>query len=189
MFSPYEIQYTKMDLIFFTTRLIINQLLTSQILGLPLFTLEWFQFLLATIFGVILHGLVTMKITSIINNTLNFKTKKYMDSVSDIMRFGTIFVCQRILTSYMSGTEVIFDFIWILQSILAMLSLIIFNIFENGLLSQNNILYDMSNFTFAFISLNIPLYNSLSIINFLDLVGINLGIIVYHLLTKNLIPN
>jgi hypothetical protein len=118
MISPNDIKVTKNDLTLFTTILVVTNLVDSQFANSQkkLFDKEWMNVAVATLLGVALHGLLTNQISSVINTELKLDKTSSALVIYDIVKFGTIFISQRVIGDYMSGKEVVFGGKWLKQS-------------------------------------------------------------------------
>ena len=114
MISPNDIQVTKTDLTLFATVLVVSNLVEGQLLKSQLFNEKWMNLAVATLLGVALHGLLTNKISSVINSQLNIDNAGIKGSVYDLIKFGTIFASQRAIVNYIEGKEIVFDQKWLM---------------------------------------------------------------------------
>lgn len=116
MISPNDIQVTKTDLTLFATVLVVSNLVEGQLLKSQLFNEKWMNLAVATLLGVALHGLLTNKISSVINSQLNINNAGVKASIYDLIKFGTVFASQRAIVSYIDGKEIVFDEKWLMSS-------------------------------------------------------------------------
>lgn len=112
MISPIDIQVTKTDLTLFATVLVVSNLVEGQLFKSQLFNEKWMNLAVATLLGVALHGLLTNKVSGMINEQLQIENAGVKASVYDLVKFGTIFAAQRAIVSYIEGRPIVFDQNW-----------------------------------------------------------------------------
>ena len=112
MISPNDIQVTKTDLTLFATVFVVANVVENQLLKTPLFNEKWMNLSVGFLLGVALHGLVTNKISSVINNQLAISNAGVRASIYDVVKFGTFFATQRVVVSYIEGKPVVLDQKW-----------------------------------------------------------------------------
>jgi hypothetical protein len=115
MISPNDIQVTKTDLTLFSTVLVVSNIVLGQLNNTPLFTEKWMNMALATLLGVALHGLLTNKVSGMINTQLKINNIGLKSSVYDLVKFGTIFASQRAIVSYIEGKPLVFNQKWFIE--------------------------------------------------------------------------
>ncbi len=115
MISPNDIQVTKTDLTLFATVLVVSNIVEGQLMKTQLFNEKWQNFAVATLLGVALHGLLTNKVSGMINTHLQVENSGVKASVYDLVKFGTIFASQRAIVSYIEGKPIVFDQKWFME--------------------------------------------------------------------------
>ena len=116
MISPSDIQVTKNDLTLFATILVVTNVVDNQLSQTPLFNEKWMNFAVATLLGVALHGLLTNKVSDVVNKQLETEKSGVGLAIYDLVKFGTIFIAQRVIVSYIEGRDIVFDQRWMLES-------------------------------------------------------------------------
>ena len=116
MISSNDIHVTKNDLSLFITIVIVMNLVDYRLLGTALFDEKWMNSSVALLLGVALHGLLTNKLSAMVNTQLNIEHLGLKNSVYDFFKFGTIFVCQRSISSYIENKPIVFDRKWMMES-------------------------------------------------------------------------
>ncbi len=115
MISPTDIQVTKTDLTLFATVLVVANVVEGQLNKTPLFNERWMNLAVATLLGVALHGLLTNKVSGMINAQLQVDNAGVKASVYDLVKFGTIFAAQRAIVAYIEGRPIVFDQRWFME--------------------------------------------------------------------------
>lgn len=116
MISPNDIKVTKTDLTVFTTVLVVSNLINSQLTKSALFDEAWMNLSVATLLGVALHGLLTNKVSTMVNDNLKSSSAGVKQAIYDVVKFGTIFASQRAIVSYIEGKQIVFDREWMMNS-------------------------------------------------------------------------
>lgn len=116
MISPNDIKVTKYDLTLFTTLLVVTNIVNNQLFKANLFDEQWKNIAVATLLGVALHGLITNQISSVVNNQLNLHKSSLALVIYDLVKFGTIFVSIRVITSLLEDKKIEFDKNWMLET-------------------------------------------------------------------------
>lgn len=115
MISPNDIQVTKTDLTLFATVLVVSNVVEGQLMKTQLFNEKWMNLAVATLLGVALHGLITNKVSGMINSQLQVDNAGVKASVYDVVKFGTIFAAQRAIVAYIDGRPIVFDQRWFME--------------------------------------------------------------------------
>ena len=116
MISSNDIHVTKNDLSLFITIVIVTNLFEYKLVGGALFNEKWMNSSVALLLGVALHGLLTNKLSAMVNTQLNIQNVGLKNSVYDFFKFGTIFVCQRSISSYIESKPIVFDREWMMNT-------------------------------------------------------------------------
>lgn len=130
MISSSDKQNTKVDLTLVSTVLVVSNLVSNQLLNTKLFDEPWQTSAVATLLGFAIHGLITNKLTSVVNKTLCIKEKALAASVADFFKFGTVFVAQRAIGNYIENKPIVFDQRWAMGSGLVIAGYSAFNFIE-----------------------------------------------------------
>ena len=130
MISSSDKQNTKVDLTLVSTVLVVSNLVSNQLLNTKLFDEPWQTSAVATLLGFAIHGLITNKLTSVVNKTLCIKEKALAASVADFFKFGTVFVAQRAIGNYIENKPIEFDQRWAMGSGLVIAGYSAFNFIE-----------------------------------------------------------
>lgn len=115
MISPNDIQVTKTDLTLFATVLVVSNVVEGQLMKSQLFNEKWMNIAVATLLGVALHGLLTNKVSGMINSQMKIDNAGVKASVYDVVKFGTIFAAQRAIVAYIEGRPIVFDQRWFME--------------------------------------------------------------------------
>ena len=192
MISNSEIQFTKVDLTLLSTILIVSELVGSQFKSDNLFNNDWKNKSVAILLGVVLHGLLTNKISSLINNTLNTKNTIINKSVFDVFRFGTIFLSQKIIVSYIEGKPVVFDEKWLKETGLTLAGYTAFNSIESYIPligPYQPLMNDLIKISLGSLSAHYFTKGTIEKSELIELGSILSGFIAFHLVTKQLVTN
>lgn len=131
MISPADIQETKYNFTLISIILIVYNLVSYKLRNTVLFNEKWMNFTIATLIGVSLHGLLTNKISLLINNYLNIHRDNVKNTIYDLIKFSTIFVSQKIINSFLIGEDIIFDVNWMMIFVMTIIGYSIFNMYES----------------------------------------------------------
>jgi hypothetical protein len=137
--------------------------------------------------GFILFDLLVYNIPKFIRNNFNINTNLSIGILYDIFTYGFVFIFYNLTNKYLYGIE---DPKWFFESFLIILIYSIFNILKLNIPKYitSNILYsDLLKYSVGYIITKYILYRGMPKINIYELVGLLLGIIIYHLIVKDLI--
>lgn len=176
-----DIIVTKIDLSLFTTII----LSTHFIKGIyddtyHLYNIKWMVFAMASLFGIILHSLITHKISHIINTKhTNIPVKQ---SIYDIIKFTTIFSSQILISNNMS-----YD-IWLIKSSLTIGSYVLYNfLFEKIRLNFSPLIDDILKTCIASLITDIIIDDMITMNHMLSILTLIPGFIIFHLIIKKFI--
>jgi hypothetical protein len=190
MISPADIQVTKVDLTLFSTVLVVSNLVSSQLEKSALFTESWMNFAVATLLGVALHGLLTNKVSSMLNNSLNVENQGAKKSVYDLIKFGTIFVSQKAITSYIQGKNIVFDEKWAMTSGLTIGGYATFNMLESFVPkvgAHQPLFNDLIKVSMGALAANYFVDGTINKTHLLSLASLLSGFVAFHLVTKQFV--
>jgi len=190
MISPIDLQITKVDLTAYSTVLVVSNLVGSQLEKTPLFNESWMNLSVATLLGVILHGILTNKISTSINNSLNVDSESINNSVYDLIKFGTIFISQKAITSYINGKEIVFDTKWAMNSSLTIAGFAAFNTIESLLprIGTNQPLFnDLIKVSMGTLTANYFVDGTINKGHLLNLASTLSGFVAFHLVIKQFV--
>jgi hypothetical protein len=189
MISPDDIQITKHDLTLFSTILVVYNLINHKLRNKVLFDEKWMNFVLATLLGVVLHGLLTNRISLLINNSLNINKDNIRKTIYDLVRFSTIFASQKVIESLLVGEDIIFDSNWMMISGLTITGYSVFNILESlvpRIGTQQPFLNDIVKLSIGTLLASYGVDNTIGINQLLHLFSSLSGCSVFHLFTKHI---
>jgi hypothetical protein len=187
MLTPIDIQQTKQDLYLYSTVLIISNLVGSYLDKTSFFNKSWLNLTIATLMGVILHGLLTNKLTYIINNSFKIKNISIKKIINNFIKLSTIFISQKIITSYIAGISIIFDQEWLLTCGLTIGSYSIFNICESFIPKISNyqpLFNDIILVSTSALVVNYFYYWNINKNHIIRLVSILYGLVIFHFIIK-----
>lgn len=190
MISPADIQVTKVNLTLFSTVLVVSNLVESQLQKTALFTESWMNLAVATLLGVALHGLLTNKVSSMINNSLKVDNEGVNKSVYDLIKFSTIFISQKAITSYIEGKDIVFDEKWIMTSGLTITGYAAFNMIESfvpKIGTYQPLFNDLIKVSMGALAANYFVDGTVNQAHLLNLASILSGFVTFHLVTKQFV--
>lgn len=192
MISPNDILVTKTDLTLFSTLLVVGNIVESQLMKRPLFNEKWMNFAIATLLGVSLHGLLTNKISSIINTNMAITNNGVKNSVYDLIKFGTIFAAQRAIVSYIEGKPIVFDEKWFAEHGAIIAGYAVFNISVQSMVPKVDNYYqplfnDVIKVSMGALASNFLMDGTINSIHLMLLSATLAGFTVFHLGTKQLV--
>jgi len=189
--SPSDIQNTKVDLTLVSTVLVVSNLVSHQLNKSNLFDESWQNSAVATLLGFTLHGLLTNKLTSMVNKSLCIKNKALAISVADFFKFGTVFVAQRAIGNYIENKPIVFDQNWAMSSGLVIAGYTAFNFIENMVPRVNKkhqpLLNDLIKVSMGALASNYFMDGTITNGHLMSLVATLAGFSAFHLLTKRFV--
>jgi len=191
MISSSDIQNTKVDLTLVSTVLVVSNLVLNQISNSNLFDKAWQNSAVATLLGFALHGLLTNKLTSTVNKSLCIKDKALAISVADFFKFGTVFVAQRVIGSYIEDKPIVFDERWLMGSGLVIAGYTAFNFVEHMVPKIDKeyqpLLNDLIKVSVGALTANYFMDGTITNGQLMSLAGTLAGFTVFHLFTKQFV--
>ena len=135
MIQDFDMQLAKNDVMMMATILLVQHVLDSQVHpNKPaLFNEPWMKMTLATLLGFALHGLFTNKIGLFAKQTLNNPNPGINNAVSDIVKFGTVFVVGEFVSAQLLGKAPDFGPKWQMASGLRIAAYCAFDLVESSL--------------------------------------------------------
>lgn len=191
MISSSDKQNTKVDLTLAATVLIVSNLVSSQLLKTKLFDEPWQTTAVATLLGFALHGLLTNKLTSMVNKGLCIKEKALAASVADFFKFGTVFVAQRAIGNYIENKPIVFDKQWAMGSGLVIAGYSAFNFIEPMVPRVDKeyqpLVNDLIKVSMGALAANYFMDGTITNGHLMSLAATLAGFTAFHLLTKQLV--
>jgi hypothetical protein len=191
MITQADIQLTKTDLVLGSTILIVSNIVRNQLEGTELFNEKWMNLAVATLLGFALHGLLTNKVSSTIKSHINVAHMGINQSIYDIVRFGTVFVSQKMVTSYIEGKPIVFDQRWAMTSGLTLAGFTVFNMLIKGLVpnigNQQPLVNDLIKISMGALLATYVVDGTVNMSHLLGLASTLAGFVVFHLVTKRLV--
>lgn len=192
MISPNDIKVTKADLTLVATVLIVTNLFDNQLFQTKLFNEKWMNQAVATLLGFALHGLLTNKISSAINTQLNLAGTTTASAIYDLVKFGTVFISQRVIVNYIEGKEIVFDKRWMLESGSIIAGYGVYTVAVAQMMPKLNntmqpVLNDTVKVSMGALAANYILDGTITKTHLMTLAGVLLGFATFNLGTKKLI--
>lgn len=194
MISPSDIQNTKVDLTLVSTVLVVSNLVSNQLSKSNLFAESWQNSAVATLLGFALHGLLTNKLTKMVNKTLCIKEKALAASIADFFKFGTVFVAQRVIGNYIENKPIVFDERWAMGSGLVLAGYTAFNFIEPMVprveKEYQPLFNDLIKVSMGALTANYFLDGTITNGHLMSLAATLAGFSAFHILTKQyVVPN
>jgi hypothetical protein len=192
MISPNDIQVTKTDLTLFATVLVVSNVVEGQLLKSQLFSEKWMNLAVATLLGVALHGLLTNKVSGMINSQLAIDNAGVKSSIYDLVKFATVFASQRAIVSYIEGRPIVFDKKWFMEHGAIIAGYAAFNVAVQNMVPKvgdqyQPLLNDLIKVSMGALASNYLMDGTINN-NHLMLLGATLaGFVTFHLATKQLV--
>jgi hypothetical protein len=191
MISSSDKQNTKVDLTLMSTVLVVSNLVSHQLSKSNLFDEAWQTSAVATLLGFALHGLLTNKLTSIVNKTLCIKQKALAASVADFFKFGTVFVAQRAIGNYIENKPIVFDERWAMGSGLVIAGFTAFNFIEPMVPRVDKdyqpLLNDLIKVSMGNLAANYFMDGTINNTHLMSLGAMLAGFTAFHLFTKQFV--
>lgn len=194
MIQDFDMQLAKTDVIMMATVFIIQHLLDSQVHpSYPkLFNDKWMKITVASLLGFILHGLITNKISGVVNQTLNVHNTGMKNAIFDIVKFGTVFIVAEVVSAQLIGRDMDFGVKWQMASGLRIAAYCTFDLIESSLPKVGNMqpLYNLlikvgSGELLAHLVSDGTLSNN----NLYSTISLLTGFAVYDLIVKQMVSN
>lgn len=190
MISPNDIQVTKVDLTLFATFLTVANVVQNLVLKTPLFAKEWMTSSVAMLLGVALHGLLTNKVSAMANSALNVANPGVRQAVYDIVKFGTIFTTQKVVSSMIEGRPVVFDRRWMMESGLTTAGFALFDLIQSRVPrvgTMQPLVDDLIKVSMGTLLANYVVDGTLNQTHLIKLGSVLVGFAAFHLGTKRLV--
>jgi hypothetical protein len=190
MISPQDIQVTKTDLTLVGSVVVVSNLVNNMLQNTPLFDQQWMNSSMALLMGVIIHGLFTNKISSMVNQ--NVDNEGLRNSIYDLVKFGTFFTAQHAITSLLEGKPIVFDQKWVMSSSLVIGGYSLFNMFVKDMVPKVDeqfqpLLNDIVKVSMGSLLSNLVMDGTITQTHLMGLGASLAGFAVFHLVTKKLI--
>ena len=192
MISPTDIQVTKTDLTLFATVLVVANIVEGQMMKTQLFNEKWMNLAVATLLGVALHGLLTNKVSGMINSQLEIDNAGVKASVYDLVKFGTIFAAQRAIVSYIEDKPIVFDQKWLMEHGAIIAGYAAFNMAVGNMVPKVNdeyqpLLNDLIKVSMGALASNNLMDGTVTQTHLMLLATTLAGFVAFHLGTKKLV--
>ena len=176
----------------FLTIIIITNLCNNFFLDVALFDSVWLNLSIAFLLGIILHSIFINKLSIKINTYFNIKNRGIKNSIYDFFKFGSIYVCQKYISSYIEGVHIIFDKEWIMETTLLIIGYSAYNIILDPIMPVISSYYqslfnDVVKITLGNLTANYFTYGTLDKIHIVKIFGLISSYIVFHLVIKELV--
>jgi len=154
------------------------------------------MFLFASVIGFILHGLLTNKVSSFITKMLNINSDNAIfNTIHDIIKFGTLFITQQLITKGFSYDNILLDTNWQMESLGFLVGYTLFNFIQIALPpigtsigpEFNRLYLDGFKFTMGFIISQYMKTNEFTMTDFIMLGVYLIGWLIFHTFSVKLI--
>ena len=176
----------------FFTIIIITNLCDNFFLNIALFDNKWLNLSMAYLLGIILHSIFINKLSSRFNTCFNIKNRGLRNSINDFFKFGTIYICQKYISSYIDGVNVVFDKEWIIETTLLIAGYSVYNIILDPIMPKVGLYYqslfnDIIKLTLGHLTANYFTYQTITKTHFIKLFGLVSSFIIFHLIVKEIV--
>lgn len=190
MISPSDKQVTSYDLTLAATLVVVSGLVDSQLLHTGLFQRPWQHNALAVLMGFALHGLLTNKLSCWTMTQLELVHTGVRQSLYDLVKFGTVFVSQKVVTTALQNKPVglhIFDKVWAMESGLTIAGFAVFNMIEPSVprvQGRQPLVNDLIKISLGTLAAAYGVSGTVNRGHLIKLGGLLAGFTTFHLLTK-----
>jgi len=189
MISPNDIQVTKTDLGLFSTILVITNLVNHQLRKTPLLDDDWKNLSVATLVGVVVHSLLTNKLSAGLKEHINSTDKGINMALYDLVKFSTIFGAQKLVVAHLEGNKPDFDQEWLTRSGLTIAGYAAFSISVQSMVPKVSARYqplfdDLIKVSMGNLLANYAIDGTITINRFRELIGILLSFTIFHIFIK-----
>jgi hypothetical protein len=192
MISPNDIQVTKTDLGLFSTILVITNLVNHQLRKTPLLDDDWKNLSVATLVGVVVHSLLTNRLSAGLKEHLNSDDSGVNMAIYDLVKFSTIFGAQKLVVSHLEGKKPDFDQEWLMRSGLTIAGYGAFSIAVQSMMPKVNSKYqplldDLVKISMGSLLANYAVEGTITHTRFMELIGLLASFVVFHIFVKQYI--
>jgi hypothetical protein len=189
MISPNDILVTKTDLSLFSTILVITNLVNHQFRNTPLLDDNWKNLSVATLVGVVVHSLLTNKLSFGLKEHINSDNSGINMAIYDLVKFSTIFGAQKLVVSHLEGKKPDFDQEWLMRSSFTIAGYCAFSIAVQSMIPKIDNKYqllfdDMIKMTMGSLLANYMIDGTITNIRFMELIGLLSSFIIFHIFIK-----
>jgi len=190
MISPNDIQVTKTDLGLFSTILVITNLVNHQLRNTPLLDDHWKNLSVATLVGVVVHSLLTNKLSSGLKEHLNSNDAGVNQAIYDLVKFSTIFGAQKLVVSHLEGKKPDFDQEWLMRSGLTITGYGAFSIAVQSMMPKVDskyqpLLNDLVKISMGALLADYAIDGTITHMRFMELIGLLASFVVFHIFIKH----
>ena len=190
MVSPLDIQITKINLSLYFTVIVVSKIIGTQLEKTDIINKIWAKLAVATLFGVALHGLLTNKISFMINKLFKIKRLHIKLFVYNLIKYGTIFISQQVFISFDKDIDLVFDKKWIMTYFLTIFSYTIYNLcrpFIPKFGKYPRLINDLIMISICVLIVNYSTESTINKHQLLKLSYLLFSVVVFHFLIKPLI--
>jgi hypothetical protein len=187
----YTINGIQYDITLYLTLFITQNLLEGAIFKTPLFDHKWIAFVISTMCGLSFYGFIGKHfVKKIVNNIPKNKLDYFIvQTPIDLFRFGSIFVFQKVIGSWLLHKPINLNADFFTNSGLSLITYSLYNYFRKWLIvympKHNTQLFDdLLKVTFEILLASYALNGGMILYDIISLLIIILSIILFHLFTK-----
>jgi hypothetical protein len=190
MISPNDIQVTKTDLGLFSTILVITNLVNHQLHKTPLLDDHWKNLSVATLVGVVVHSLLTNKLSSGLKQHLSSNDPGVNQALYDLVKFSTIFGAQKLVVAHLEGNKPDFDQEWLIRSGLTIAGYGGFSIVVQSIMPKVDgkyqpLLNDLVKISMGALLADYGIDGTITHTRFMELVGLLASFVIFHIFIKH----
>jgi len=189
MISPNDIQVTKTDLSLFSTILVITNLVNHQLRNTPLLDDNWKNLSVATLVGVVVHSLLTNRLSSGLKEHINSSDTGVNQALYDLVKFSTIYGAQKLVVAHLEGKKPDFDQEWLMRHGLTIVGYGAFSIIVQSMMPKVDNKYqplvnDLVKISMGALLADYAVDGTITHMRFMELVSLLLSFVVFHIFVK-----
>ena len=194
MIQDFDMELAKNDVIMMASVYLVQHILDTQVNPSKpvLFNDPWTKNALAKILGFALHALFTNKITLYAKQTLNNSNPGVNNAISDIVKYGTVFIVSEFVSAQLLGKTPDFGIKWQMESGLRIAAYCAFDLVESSLPKLN--LMESQSLYNTLLKIGVGelvaysvINSTLTTTNISKILSLLVGYTIYELVGKNLL--
>jgi hypothetical protein len=187
----YTINGIQYDITLYLTLFISQNLLEAAIFKTPLFDHRWIAFVISTMFGLCFYGLIGKYIVKKIVKAIPKNKLEYfvVQTPIDLFRFGSIFIFQKVIGSWLLHKPINLNKGFLLNSGISLFAYTLYNYFRKWFIvhlpTHNTQLFDdLLKVSFEIVLSSYALNGNMVIYDIISLLIIVVSVLSFHLYIK-----
>lgn len=108
-----DTRLVKHDLTIWVTIIIISNIVHYKFKNRDIFDSEWLLYSLGSLFGLVIHNLITSKLTLYLIRKFKIKNYNTKLALSDIIKWSTVYILNNIIVSCIKNKDIVFHDEWL----------------------------------------------------------------------------